>query len=329
MSLLELVAGTTGLLTRVGNSVQWEFDHDLTREAILEHLGDVARDLHHDLARLLVEDGKAPPIEVAQHFAAAQAFRAAATSYAEASRRAAEQLAFEDAVAAAQRRDAMLAADGSPPGSVERIEASKELARLLVSAQRYPEAVDLLERLIGMGAGDARVLHALGRAKFTLPDSKSHEDAVALLRAAVQLPETAEDPRIAFDLWLELVFAHHAVGNLQGARAAFRRASSAALAAGDSRLQLRVMRLTCIFWQPDKVVEVTKQALALARSGGHRFEEALCLNNLGNQSFYLNDLEGCAGALRRGGPDTALLWRLPKGRAAEQHGPDHGREGSP
>jgi tetratricopeptide (TPR) repeat protein len=51
------------------------------------------------------------------------------------------------------------------------------------------------------------------------------------------------------------------------------------------------MRLTCIFWQPEEVCRSTERALALARRHKLRFEEAVCLNNLGTQHWYLKRLD--------------------------------------
>jgi tetratricopeptide (TPR) repeat protein len=292
-SCLERVARETAFVKRLGRTTEWTFDHDITREAILADLGDFVRDMHRRVADVLAQNKDIHPGLVAYHYREARAWRLAAEHFGKAAQGAARCFTFEDAAAAAEQQEQMLAHEGCPVESPERLQSAELLARCLIGAQRYEQATVLLSPLHKAGLLEDRpiLLHWLAQAKLNLLDAKSHEEATKILSAATRRFSAAGDAAAAVRLGTELVLAYEAVSNHQSSQATFVRAFRHAEETGDPLWRTRLRRLTCIFFQPEKVIDCTEEALKLARGHGLHFEEALCLNNLGTQYWYLRDLD--------------------------------------
>lgn len=289
MSLLARVSEATGFIRRMGATAGWEFDHALTREALLDNLGDLASDLHREVADLLARESAASAVSIAYHYKEARAWRMAADGYKNAAEEAAGRFAFEEAVAVAELSEQMLVRAECPRDTPERLEIAELVARCLLGALRFDRAAEYLAALHEAGFADDRptLIYALARAKRSQMDAKGNQEAMALLRAATQRLGPDGDPNVLVLLWTQLVLACNTVGDYEGSRAAYRRAYAAAEAARDPLWQARLLRLTCMFWQPEKVIDATTHALTLARANRLRIEEAYCLNNLGTQYLFL------------------------------------------
>ncbi|HVE82699.1 MAG TPA: hypothetical protein VND93_07615 [Myxococcales bacterium] len=288
---LQRLAARTGFVCRVGRTTQWEFDHELTREAVLDRLGDVARDLHHQLAAVMAAAPDHDPDLVARHFRAAGDWVPAAQSYRRAAEDAYGRFMFTAAAGAARQAEQMLSHAG-PDADPERLAVSELLGRCLVAAQRYQEAIDVIDRALPRDRlkEHPRMAHALARAKLNLPDRHSHEEAVAVLREAVEHAGDA-DVSDVLALDVELILAYDSTGQHERSQARLREALAQAQAAGAVPWIIRLLRLHCIFSQPETVVQATERAVELARKAHSRVEEALCYNNLGTQYWYLNQLD--------------------------------------
>lgn len=293
MSILGRLAAATGLISRLGATAAWEFDHDLTREAILDRVGELARDLHVQMAEVLGVRGKTHPIVIANHYRDAQAWLPAATYYARAAEQGIRTFTFADAAAAARENEAMLIRAGTPFDSGERLVAAELVGRCLVGSGAHADASRYLAGFCRLAHRERRpkLLHMLARAKLNLASAESHAEALELLKEAAEQHDGAGDPETALSIWTELILAHDALGNRAASQAAFRRAFAIARSAASELWTVRLLRLTCVFWQPEKVIEATEKALALARKGRFTSEQAFCLNNLGTQLWYLRDLD--------------------------------------
>lgn len=292
-AVLERIADATGFVRRVGRSAEFAFDHDVTREAILDDLGELAQDLHRRVADVLAEDPKAHSGIIAYHYRAAKAFLPAAEYFGRAAEEAFRCYAFEEAAVAARREEQMLVQAECPARADERLLSAERIGRCLLGAQRYEEAAEYVSRLRNEGLIEhrPRLLHSLAQAKLNLLDARSHAEAVEILRSTSRQLAGTGDAAAAVQVESELILAHEAMSDRQAAQASYRRAFALAEATGDPAWRIRLRRLSCIFWQPEKVIELTEHALALARKHGLRFQEALCLNNLGTQRLYLHELE--------------------------------------
>ncbi len=71
---LGAVAATTGLVSRVGSTTSYCFDHDLARDGILADLGEFALELHQKVGVTLSNRRDVDPAVVAYQFAAARAY---------------------------------------------------------------------------------------------------------------------------------------------------------------------------------------------------------------------------------------------------------------
>lgn len=291
---LQRLAARTGFVRRVGRTTEWEFDHELTREAVLDRVGDVAKDLHHQIATVLAAAPDHDPNIVAQHFRAAGDWIPAARSYQQAAENAHERFMFTAAAGAARLAEQMLQQAG-PEAAPEQLAVSELLGRSLVAAQQYPQAIDIIERAV---PGDRlrehpRMAHSLARAKLNLPERRSHEEAVEILRDALEHAgrHQSADATDVLTLEVELILAYDSTGQHERSQARLRQALARAQAAGAVPWVIRLLRLHCIFSQPETVVAATERAVELARRSHSRVEEALCYNNLGTQYWYLCQLD--------------------------------------
>jgi predicted ATPase len=78
---LQIVERGTGLLARDGQSTRFAFDHDLTREAVLEDLGEFRKEIHTKLAVALAARPDAFADQVAYQYGAAGNHATAAAWY--------------------------------------------------------------------------------------------------------------------------------------------------------------------------------------------------------------------------------------------------------
>jgi tetratricopeptide (TPR) repeat protein len=325
------LARVTGYVRRDGSSHFFEFDHDLTRESVLGGLGALAPEMHGTVGDILADDPDAAAFEVAAHFRNAGRLEAAATQYEIAARAAQAQAAFNDAVEFSTEEDALLAAAGLGESAPSRVRAASTLGINLVAAERYDEAIASLRSraVIAEASGDLDMLWALGRALMRQSDHASHVEAVAILAAAARVG--SKDQAALARVAIALSCAYDAVGEFAASQAAFRTAFKAAVASKDVRAEIHVRRLTCMVWQPEKVVEAVTDAVRMARQHGLNYEAAMCLNNLGAAHFHLNQLadaqrcfEGARDELRLCGgyrqdiPENNLaLLAMVKGRLDE------------
>jgi tetratricopeptide (TPR) repeat protein len=288
--LLGSFARRTSLISRRGATTEFSFDHDLTREAILEDLGDFAQEIHAKLAATLASRPGVAPELAAFQFAAAGDHPSAADWYAQAAERDLDNSLFHSALRNSRAAEDSL---GRTPSAVpaQLARSTMLVAKSLLATGRYEEARALiLPRLTSVPAGDAgHLYHLLGRATARLPQTARHAEAVAHLRKAFELVAADESVSRA-EVLTDLTHAYDAVGDIASSHASFRSAIVEARKSGKQSLLVRLMRLTCMFWQPEKVVETIQQALRLARQARLKYEVALCENNLGSAYLALRDM---------------------------------------
>jgi tetratricopeptide (TPR) repeat protein len=291
-SLLGSLQRSTGLIQRDGRTTKFRFDHDLTREAIHLEMGEFALEIHGKLAALLASKADAPAEQVAYQYSQAEDHRAAGEWYLRGSDRAAAISLFDVAQKCAELADRELEHAHLTVDSTERIRSAVSIGRALVGGELYDDATEFietrLEELPNIALPDLH--HLLGRAMARLADDSKHHASVAHLRTAIQTlaPDTKDELRVA--ILTDLVYAYDAVGDRAASQASFREAIRTAQAAGLSAALVRLQRLTCIFWQPEKVVEAIEAALKIARREHLSYEVALCENNLGSAYFALREL---------------------------------------
>lgn len=285
--VLELVEQHTGLIHRDGRSTIFNFDHDLTREAVLADLGDLATEVHERLGNVLAARGAAASM-VAFQFEAAGNPMSASTWALAAANQSLQDSHFQTALQHSRNADRLLAGLGLPASHERRIETALATGRALFGAERYQDVVTELE---ARASRSVPILHLLGRAAARLPERESYRDSVAYLHAALAaLPEQGEEGLRA-EIWTDLVNSHDILGHHAESRAAYRTAIAIAKQASDSRTLVRLMRLSCIFWQPEKVIETIERALVVAKRLHLSHEIALCENNLGSAYWAIADLE--------------------------------------
>jgi predicted ATPase len=288
IALLTRFGSATGYLRRVGSTTHVEFDHDLTREAILLGLGSVQEDLHATIASTLMADRHAPAAQIAYHLEHAGQSRDAGEMYLRAGDRAAMQSAYTEAAMLYLRADRILAQDGDHEATPLRIDAASGHAEALIKAEQYEDATRYLRQRVRDAGEPGRLLTLLGRAAARLPQHTAHQEAVRALTKATRLASTPEE-RAA--IWTELIYAEDSVGNYDGSAAAFRQAMVTARQLHNPALIARLLRLTCIFWQPEKVVESIDEGLRIARREGLLLEEILLLNNRSTALTHLRRFE--------------------------------------
>jgi tetratricopeptide (TPR) repeat protein len=287
--VLEQIAERTELIRRQARTSVFCFEHDLTREAVL---AEVPKEMHERLAAGLVTRGAAPSL-VAYQFEAAGNQASAATWYMDAASQALDDSHFQAAEQYARDADRLLAALGLPIHDDHRIAAAAAIGRALFGAERYPEVIDVLQpreaRIDGIAAVPLR--HLLGRAAARLPDVESHRRSVIHLRAALDALADGDEHGTRAAIWTDLVNSHDILGHHAESKAAYRTAIAAAKRANDSRALVRLMRLSCIFWQPEKVITTITRAVRMAKRLRLNHEIGLCENNLGCAYWAMSELD--------------------------------------
>jgi tetratricopeptide (TPR) repeat protein len=291
--LLEGIGHDTGLIRRDGRTSLFSFDHDLTREAILAELGDFAVEIHQKLAVVLGRTANTPPEKLAYHLAAAGDQSGAASRYLEAAEHSLTESLFAASLSYAQRADQLLDSSRTEASDPTRLRTSATLGRALIGCERYAEAADLLStRVADIQPRDAvHIQHLLGRAKARLPEDLKHHQAVEHLRAALGALDANEEQEVRAEIWTDLIYAYDALGDHTRSERAFQNAVASARKGGKQLALVRLMRLSCIFWQPEKVIEAIGKAASVARRRGFQYEAALCENNLGAAHFQMKALD--------------------------------------
>jgi tetratricopeptide (TPR) repeat protein len=291
-AILGSIERSTGLIQREGRTTTFRFNHDLTRGAVLEEIGDFAPEMHRKLASVLASKIDPPTEQIAYQYCAAGDHQAAGDWYLRGSDRAAGVSFFDVAQRCAELADRELDRAKLPIDSTERIRSAASIGRALVGGELYEDATRFLEtRLQGLRAERTPELHhLLGRAMARLADASKHRAAVVHMRTAIDALPPGIDNELRAATLTDLVYAYDALGDRPASQASFREAVRIAAAAGLSAAQVRLKRLTCIFWQPEKVVEAIEEALTIAKREHLPYEAALCENNLGSARFALGDL---------------------------------------
>ena len=296
---------------------EYRFDHDLTREAIINILGERAAALHRRVAALLEEQSAANIVSAYHWRAAGDAIRAA-RCYATAAADAFDRAAYAEAAACSKQEDALLQEASLSVDSPQRLHAVANAAEALIAGELYSDAVEILRpRLAAAPARTPKLAHLFGRAAIRAGRAEVHREAVEALQNA--LVELSADPQAKdeeIEVLTDLVYAFDTVGNFAASRAAYQRAYAAAAQHPNRALLVRVLRLSCIFFQPEKVIEMIEQALSLAEESHLPYETALCQNNLGTAYFHLQQFDAArqlfaqsqSGLIAQGGfrQDTPL-----------------------
>jgi tetratricopeptide (TPR) repeat protein len=248
--------------------------------------------VHAKLAEALAEQPGASPEQVAFQFAAAGQHVAASTWYLRGAERAATDLLFDVAQKNAELADGELAAAGLSDASAERARAAVAIGRAMIGGELYEDAVKFIEPRLALASGPESIdLHHLaGRAAARLPDQSRHQAAADHLKAALASHSDKND-QLKADILTDLVYVHDALGNRTASQSSFRHAWKVAHEANLPSAMVRLRRLTCIFWQPEKVRETIEDAINIARKHGLLYEGALCENNLGSAFLALHDLD--------------------------------------
>lgn len=297
LSDLSVLASDTGYIHRIGKSSEYAFEHELTRESIVCDLGNAAVEYHADVARWLDTHG-AHRIVVATHFSCAECWAEAAKQYRLAAEHSVGDYAFETAAAARRRQAEMLDRLGVERRTPEHIMIRVDEADALARAGQYQRADDTLRDAIGLDwRGGTAILSpedvarsALiwARALLNLSSITKRHQAIDLLRHA--LDRLGVEDAFRGVLLEALVHAFDGVGDRPHAQGAFQSAVAAAKAHRDHHLEIRLLRLACLFFQPERAATACRSGLRLARRHNDRIEQAFCENNLGSQMFYLQEL---------------------------------------
>jgi tetratricopeptide (TPR) repeat protein len=290
-SELSAVSHATGYLECQPPGNVYSFCHDLTREAVLQELGESAAGLHLEVAKLLRALPKSRPHDIARHYRAAGKSEQAGKYYHLAYLWSTERSAFHDAADCAQECDRSLAAAGLSPDSLARVEAIEDLAEGLLGAERYADAaVALQDRLeTALLRKRPRMPRLLGRALARLSDDEAHRSAGQWLRTALRFSEEQHDLRQVAETWTDLVSVYDALGEYDRSQSAFRTALRLAHEGGLTRLLVRLLRMTCIFFQPEITRDYLHEALKLTTEHCLRYEQGLCRNNLGTAHLHLRE----------------------------------------
>lgn len=300
-SVLQILEDATGIVRREGRTTCFRFDHDLTRESVVSELGGFAQEIHGKLGAALAARAETLPAAVAFQFAAAGAGSDAIHWYLKAADGARAASLYDTALQYSSEAERVIVAAPEQIASdaVARVRCS--IGAALVGAERYSEAIErLADGTDGLSEYEAApIRHLRGRAAARVADEQSHRSAVIELRAALgPLRESGDDAACAA-VWSDLIQAYDALGDYSASQASFREALRLAKQAGDHAAIVRLMRLTCVFWQPEKVIETIERALVVAKRHKLRNEEALCENNLGTAWFAVRDLDRARTHLTR------------------------------
>ncbi len=279
----------------------YEFDHDLTRQAILDRYSGPIAAAHERILRTLTELGTSDERRLAEHSEGAGLFDDAASHYARAASERFVASAFLDAAECSRLQDLALDRLGLNASDPHRLDAIAFATRCLVASERYHEALSISETRVDAARAENHtgLLHAIGMSLSHQADAGAQQAAIRALREAIASVREEEQGSEAFcELMLDLVFAYDMAGDDRQTRECFQRAVSIARAVESPVLRVRMLRLAGMFWQPDKAEDALKKAVQIASEAGAHFEEALCRNNLGVMQLYQRSFTEAEQALR-------------------------------
>lgn len=289
---LDRLGKKTGLIERDATRAVFRFDHDLTREAVLERVPGTLGELHEKIAEAC-EQERAPAAEVAYHLREAGLPGRAATRYLDASREAYGNWALHEATRCAAEAVLLVAKQQTEDGAPSYEDALAAQTECLLAGERYEEVLDLLRPAIDARrpVDVPRLACLFGAAAARHTEASVHTSGLAIARAAARSPLLSTDHALRADLAAVLVYLYEAVGDHQAARSWFLTGVDAAEKCTSARRRCRAWRLANIFWQPGRVIKVLEGALRLAERERLLWDQALILNNIGTANFALGDLD--------------------------------------
>jgi tetratricopeptide (TPR) repeat protein/nucleoside-triphosphatase THEP1 len=302
---LEMLDSVYGIIKPAGLANAYEFDHDLTREAIEMQMGTFAREIHLKTANYYIQTEKAAlaPEMVAYHYEEGGENGLAFQYYLGAAGKARANYAYSDearflekclslqsekvgaGVQTRQRIHLMLAEALFSNGEFER--SFLDLSSLIETAPRTYNSFE----------ADAYLL--AGRCCRYLGTAEKGRKGIEYLELSARLFEERKDVHktaIAFSV-LSTLYDHF--GRLEKAIDCFGKSQRFYNQARDSIGLATLQRKSGMIYDSRRAIDFINHALAVFERTGSMIEVGRCLNNLGAEQFYIGQFEAAEASLLR------------------------------
>jgi tetratricopeptide (TPR) repeat protein len=272
------------------------FYHVKIQETLYDELPPQLRARYHAaVAQALTRRGGFEADEgAAAHFLQAGDSQTALRLFGKTAERLVESQNWHSAKQVLDRVIALELAEGSE-GGVDSLARAYYLRGLaLYHAGRYPgalqDATESLKSRTGAPSANAEAHHLAGRAAYFLGDKSRCLEAY---RLSLELAEASGRWELAFRNHLSLAAAHDQFGDYIAMEDHFRRASDLASEHDDPRARAALLMRhgMMVMDEPLVVIPKVEEARGLFGAHGDARGVAACEHNLGNEYFYLRELQ--------------------------------------
>ncbi|HEU4562279.1 MAG TPA: AAA family ATPase, partial [Longimicrobium sp.] len=295
-TLLATIEAQQHLVRNLIEQRRWEFEHVTIRDFVYSSLGRAAGRIHRRLAEHLVASGFDDTSQIAYHFRAAGDVHTAIVYSLLHARQCLHHGFFREA----QRTFDELWESGElfahPEYEADQFGIHYDRALGYFYAGEYEQSLDQLARLDNPPGTQEAVLLGLLQAQCLNKSNRPADfaRAAAILEGLTQVPAQRS---LAGRILAELVVSYAHLNRYAEAQRTFEQADRL-LGASDQVLErAKLMRKSCIFYEPELAIPILKRAAEVARSRRINHETVRALNNLATVYIAGGDYEAAAHTL--------------------------------
>jgi len=300
---LETLESVYGIVGVSGAPEAYEFDHEMTREAIERRLGSLAQKLHLEAAEYYESHGTTDHELLAHHYESGHAYERAMVQYRKAAEKSSKTYSFADSARYLEKCLSFI--DGGKVTMARR--TRRELVFALAEAQfssgQFAKALENALAVIKPASpSDSLLADALllaGRCTRYLGVTSLGMEGVGHLKKAAAIYEAKGDAKgqAATYSALSTVLDHY---NFHDEAVSYFGKCRKALNQTRDRTGLAILqRKSGMVYDSRIAIPYIRNALSVFERSGSKIEAARCLNNLGAEMLYTGDFGSAESNLLR------------------------------
>lgn len=291
---LERLNTIYGVINASNLPENYEFDHEMTREAIERDLGERAGRLHLKAAEHFESQPSAHPELLAIHYEKAHAYERALVQYRKAAEGASKSYSFADAVRYLEKCLTLIE---------DRVRAPKGTRRKLVLALaeaefatgRFEKSLANALSVVKSGSASspvkANALLLAGRCTRYLGATRQGKKGIKYLKEAVTIYDANRDIRNLATAYSALATVLDHFNFHDEAVSYFGKCQKALNQSRDRTGLATLQRKSGMIYDSRMAIPFIKHALTVFERAGSKIEVGRCLNNLGAEMFYIGDFK--------------------------------------